>query len=74
MDRARDHYSIAEAGLGAKTKEAKEGVRGVYTLVQKEDKHLLYNEGCTIFLDNNASEAEEITETKKSRKVNHQIY
>ena len=29
---------------------------------------------CTICFDNNASEAEVITDTKKSRKVNHQIH
>ena len=31
-------------------------------------------EGCTIRVDNNASEAEVIPDTKKSRKVNHQIH
>ena len=41
---------------------------------RKEDKHFLYNGECTICFDNNASEAEVITDTKKSRKVNHQIH
>ena len=66
MDWARDHHSIAEAGL--------ETVREMYTLVHKEDKHFLYNGECAICLDNDASEAEVITDTKKSRKVNHQIH
>ena len=64
VDWARDHYSIAEAGL--------EILLGVYTLVQREDKHFLHR--CTICFDNHASEAEAITDTKKSRKVNHQIH
>ena len=46
----------------------------MYTLVEKEDKQFLYNGECTICFDNNASEAEVITDTKKSRKVNHQIH
>ena len=46
----------------------------MYTLVQKEDKHFLYNGGVYNFFYNNASEAEAITDTKKSRKVNHQIH
>ena len=46
----------------------------MYTLVQKEDTHFLYNWRCTICFDNSASEAEIITDTKKSRKVNHQIH
>ena len=45
-----------------------------YTLVQKEDKHVLYNGRCTICFDNIASEAKVITDTKKSRKVNHQVH
>ena len=49
-------------------------VREVYTLVQKKETHFLYNEGWTICFDNNASEAEVITDTKKSRKVNHQVH
>ena len=65
VDWARDHYSIAEAGLEIEL--------GVHTLVHKKDKHFLYNGGCTICFDNNASEAEVITDTKKLRKVNHQI-
>ena len=40
----------------------------MYTLVQKEDKHFLYEGRCTICLDNDASEGEVITDTK-----NHQI-
>ena len=40
---------------------------------RKEDKHFLYNGECTISFDNNASEAEVIADTKKSRKANHQI-
>ena len=59
---------------GTKWKERKEVVRRVYTLVQKEDKHFLHKGGCAICFDNNASEAEWITDTKKSRKVNHQIH
>ena len=39
----------------------------MFTLVQKEDTHFLYNGGCTKCLDNDASEAEVITDTKKSR-------
>ena len=35
MDRARNHYSVAEAGI--------EIVLWIYTLVQKEDKHFLYS-------------------------------
>ena len=65
VDWARNHYFIAEAGL--------EIVRVVYPLVQKENKHFAYNGECTICLDNSASEAEVNTDTKKSRKVNHQI-
>ena len=61
---ARNHDSIAEAGL--------EIVRKVYTLVQKEDKHFLYNGECTTSWENKSSEV--ITDTKKSRKVNHQIH
>ena len=49
-------------------------VRGVYILVQEEEKHFFYNGRCTICLDSNASETKEITDTKKSRKVNHQIH
>ena len=66
VDRARDHYSVAEAG--------QEIVRKVYTIVQKEDKHFLYHGRCKISLGNNASEAEVIIDPKKSRKVNHQIH
>ena len=39
---------IAEAGL--------EIERKVHTIVEKEDKHFLYNARCTIWFDNNASE------------------
>ena len=44
------------------SREQKENKRnkfyGVYTLVQKEDKHFLHNGWCTVCFDNNASEAE----------------
>ena len=40
VGRARDQYSVAEAGLVARGKERKEGV---HTLVQKEDKDFLHN-------------------------------
>ena len=42
-------------------KRSERSCTGVYTLVQKEDKHFLYNGRCTICLDNEASEAEVIT-------------
>ena len=42
----------------SKSKESKEVVRGVYTLVQKEDTYFLYNGRCAICLDNDANEAE----------------
>ena len=42
MNRARDQYSITEAGLGAKRKNVK-SCTGVYTAAQKEDKHSHYN-------------------------------
>ena len=69
----------------SKKKRTKEVVRGMYSLVQKEDKHFLYHgrrvynlsstmEGGTICLNDSASEAEVITDTKKSRKVNDQIH
>ena len=35
VDRARDHYSIADAGM--------EIVRGLYSLVQNANKHSLHN-------------------------------
>ena len=71
VDRARDHYSITETELVSREKEAKEGVR---TLVRKEVNHFLCNGRCAICFDNDASEAEVIADTKKSRKVNHQIH
>ena len=55
-------------------KRTKVVVREMYTLVQKEDKHFLYNGTCTTCLDNNASEAEVVTDRKKPRKVNYQIH
>ena len=64
---------FAEAGLVARDKKRKK-VYGMYTLVQKEDKHFLCNGRCTICFDTNASGAEVITDTKKSRKLNHQIH
>ena len=71
MDRARDHYSITEAGLVAERKEREEKVYGVYT--RTEGRQTLSSQFLICF-DNNASEAEAITDTKKSRKVNHQIH
>ena len=47
---------------------------GVCALVQKEDKYFIYNGECTICLDNDASEAEVITDLNKPRRVNYQIH
>ena len=66
MDRARDHWSIAEAGL--------EVVRGFTHSYRRKANISSTMVVCTICLGNNTSEAEVITETKKSRKVYHQIY
>ena len=68
--RAGDH-SIPEAGLVAERKEREEGVRGVHT--RTEGRQTLSPQFLICF-DNNASEAEVITDTRKSRKVNHQIH
>ena len=74
VDRARDLNSIADAGLVQKKKNERSFTE-MYALEKKEDKQfILYHGVCTICLDNNASEAEVITDTKKSRKVNHQIH
>ena len=57
----------------AKEKNVK--VYGMYTLVQKEDEHFLYNWKCTICCDNNASEAvliniyKEIEESEQSNSL-----
>ena len=63
--------------IGSKGKKAIEVVRDVYTLVQKEDKDFLFHgevHGIVQFVSiNSASEAEVITDTKESRKVNHEI-
>ena len=69
MDRARDPFSVAEAGLVARGKERKEGV---HTLVQKEGKH--FSSQLLICFNNDASEAEAVTDVKKPRKVNDQIH
>ena len=69
VDRARDQYSVAEAGLVARGKERKEGV---HTLVQKEGKH--FSSQLLICFNNDASEAEAVTDIKKPRKVNDQIH
>ena len=67
VDRAREHYSVAEAELKI--------VRKVYTLVLKEDQHFLYHGErtiyplrvvCAICFDNNASEGEVIEEGEPS--------
>ena len=67
VDRARDHYSITEAGLGAKRKERKENVRDVHSRTEgKQTVPFLYNGRCAICFDNNASEAEVITVTERT--------
>ena len=68
VDRARDQYSVAEAGLVARRKERKEGV---HTLVQKEDKH--FSSQFLICFNSDASEAEVVTDIKKPRRMNYQI-
>ena len=70
MDRARDHYSTTEAGLLAERKEREEGVRSVHA--RTEGRQTLSSQ-LLIPFDNNASDAEVITDTKKSRKLNHKM-
>ena len=71
-DRARDHYSITEAVLEAERKERKEVVREA-AHTRTEGRQTLSIQFLICF-DNNASEAEVITDTKKSRKANRQIH
>ena len=77
VDRARGHYSVAEAELETERKR-------VHSRTKRRQIFPIPWELCTIYplprksaqfcLDNNASEAEVITDTKKSRKVNHQVH
>ena len=56
------------------TTEKNESSTGeAYTIVQKEDEHFLLQWESVQFVSTNASEAEVITDPKKSRKVNHKI-
>ena len=53
-------------------KGRKSSTEGVHTRTEgKQSFPLQWRGRCAICLDNNASEAEVITDTKKSRKVNH---
>ena len=60
-------YSIAEAGLGAKRKERREGVRDVHTRTEGRQTFPLRWEVYNLS-HNDASEAEVITDAKKLRK------
>ena len=61
VGRARDQYSIAEAGLAAGGKERKEGRQTIFFTPLDP-------------FDSDASEAELITDIKKPRKVHYQIH
>ena len=74
VDRARDHYSITEAGLGAERKERQEGVRSAHTRTEGRQTFPLQWEVQKILSRQRCHQSRSNYRYKESRKVNHQIH